>query len=333
VSRFSIRAVVIAAAILTLAGPSKAADWDQIVQAAKKEGSVVVYTTGLGAKFHTDIAKSFQDKYGITVNLLDLRASEVRERVRMETTTNRRVGDVLQLSPVSLADVRDEGSLEELPSMPNESSLQKDFARNEYSIPSHIYGFGILVNTRLVKPTDEPKSWADLLDDKWRGKILADDFRSPGGGQVFFEVTYDKFGESFHQRLARQNPVFSRELGNSERRVALGEYPIRIPQHLTTFKALKGLPVKFIVPEEGLVYIQFNSAILKGAPHPNAALLLINYYLSRGAQTAIAEAGLAPTIDGITASSSESLVGTKLLGTTHTGQLERMLSLAKQIYK
>jgi iron(III) transport system substrate-binding protein len=333
VSRFSIRAVVTAAAILTLAGPSKAADWDQIVQAAKKEGSVVVYTTGLGAKFHTDIAKSFQDKYGIKVDLLDLRASEVRERVRMETTTNRRIGDVLQLSPVSLADVRDEGSLEKLPPMPNESSLQKDFSRDEYSIPSHIYGFGILVNTRLVKPTDEPKSWADLLDDKWRGKILADDFRSPGGGQVFFEVTYDKFGESFHQRLARQSPVFSRELGNSERRVALGEYPIRIPQHLTTFKALKGLPVKFIVPEEGLVYIQFNSAILKGAPHPNAALLLINYYLSREAQTAIVEAGLAPTIDGITASSSENLVGTKLLGTTHSGQLERMLSLAKQIYK
>jgi iron(III) transport system substrate-binding protein len=333
VSRFHIGTVVAAAAILVLAGPSKAADWDQIIQSAKKEGSVVVYTTGLGAKFHADIARSFQEKYGITVNLLDLRASEIRERVRMEGTTNRRVGDVIQLSPISLADLRAEGSLQTLPSMPNESLLQKEFAPDEYSVPSHVYGFGILINTRLVKPEDEPKSWTDLLDDKWHGRILADDFRAPGGGQVFFEVTYDKFGKSFHQRLAKQDLVFSRELGNSERRIAMGEYPIRIPQHLTTFRALKGLPVKFIVPSEGLVYIQFNSAILKDAPHPNAALLLINYYLSRESQTAMSEAGLAPTIDGVTASPGESLVGTRLLGTTHAGKLESMLDLAKQIYK
>ena len=49
---------------------------------------------------------------------------------------------------------------------------------------------------------DEPKSWKDLLDPKWKGKILADDMRALGGGAVFFMVGQQKFGNEFHEKLA-----------------------------------------------------------------------------------------------------------------------------------
>ncbi|MBV8850061.1 MAG: extracellular solute-binding protein [Methylobacteriaceae bacterium] len=323
-------------ALLVLPRPLHAASWDEIVAAAKKEGVVTVYTTTLGAVFHKILAARFKDKYGIEVNFLDLRGSEVRERIRIEQVAKHRNGDVVQLSPVSLEEVNTEGNLQPLPDVPNQTNLLPQFARTDFSIPSQVYGFGMLINTRLVKADEEPKSWQDLLDPKWRGKILSDDFRAAGGGEVFFEATYDKLGRSFHEKLAQQNLVFSRDLGSSERRVAMGEYAIRIPQHFTTFLSLKGLPVKFIAPTEGLTYIQFDSAILKDAPHPNAALLLINFYLELDSQTVIANSGLAPTVKGAFEKSNlpaQGLLGFKLLGTSKSGQLDAMVARAKEIYK
>lgn len=332
-------AKAIAAALIGLAGFSSAvsaAGWDDVVAAAKREGSVVLYTTALGAPFNKTIAAEFQKKYGITVNILDLRGSEVRERIRIEQTSGRPLGDVVQLSPSSLSDMQGEGSLAPLGAVPNEQNLHPPFERDAYSIPSQIYGFGILVNTNLVKPEDEPKSWWDLTEAKWRGKILSDDFRAAGGGQTFFEAAYLGLGEDFHRKLAQQNLVFSRDLGASERRVGMGEYPIRIPQHLTTYLALKGLPVKFIAPTEGMAYVQFNSAVIKNAPHPNAALLLINHYLDASSQLIMANVGLGPVIKGVAEKADASVkgvIGSKLLGTNHPGNLDRMLDLAKQIYK
>ena len=70
----------------------------------------------------------------------------------------------------------------------------------------------LLVNRNLVKPADEPKSWKDILDPKWTGKILSDDYRALGGGAVFFVVMHDTFGKEFHEKLAAQKPVFSRDI-------------------------------------------------------------------------------------------------------------------------
>ena len=312
------------------------AGWDDIVATAKQEGSVALYTTALGAPFNKILADDFQTKYGIRVNILDLRGSEVRERIRIEQTSGRVAGDVVQLSPSSLSEIQAEGSLQPLGSLPNEQNLRPPFERNIYSIPSQIYGFGILLNTRLVTPADEPKSWWDLTDPKWQGKILSDDPRASGGGQTFFEATYDCVGAQFHEKLAQQKLVFQRDLGVSERRVAMGEYPIRIPQHLTTYLALKGLPVKFVAPSEGLTYVQFNSALIKNAPHPNDEILLINHYLDVKSQLVMANVGLGPVIMGVAERADPAVTGvltSKLLGTNHPGNQDRMLERAKQIYK
>ena len=96
-------------------------------------------------------------------------------------------------------------------------------------------------------------------------------------------------GAEFNEKLAEQKPVFSRDMRNDARRVARGEYPIYITQVFAFASDLKGLPVKVVVPKEGAPYAQMDMAMLKSAPHPNAARLFMQHFLSVDSQCAVCQ--------------------------------------------
>lgn len=118
--------------------------------------------------------------------------------------------------------------------------------------------------------------------------------------------------------------------------MARGELPLYIPDSLTSLLELKGLPVKFIAPKEGLPYVGYDLALLKNAPHPNAARLLMEHYLGKTMQQNLAKLGLLPTttdaLTGVDPAVAQ-LETTKLLGTTDPERMNEMLSLAQQIYR
>lgn len=127
-----------------------------------------------------------------------------------------------------------------------------------------------------------------------------------------------------------------RAIAANERRIARGEYPLYIPVSSTATPQLKGLPVKFLSPNEGLPYIGYDLALLKNAPHPNAARLLMEFYLGQKMQQAFANLGLLPVttdalpdVDPTVAAIEKS----RLLGTTDPEQMNKMLDLAKQVYQ
>ena len=129
--------------------------------------------------------------------------------------------------------------------------MKPECASDGIRLPVFAIVYGILANTRLIKPADEPNSWLDLADPHWKGKILSDDLRTLGGGGVLFSVLQDHFGRDFHEKLAKQELKFSQEIPANERRIARGELPFYIPDSLTSVPELKGLPVKFLAPKEG----------------------------------------------------------------------------------
>ncbi|MGD9884011.1 MAG: ABC transporter substrate-binding protein [Reyranella sp.] len=311
-------------------------DWAKVVEAGKKEGKLVIYTASIGSVFHKAVIKSFEQKYGITVEMLEARASEVRERVRVEQAAGRFLGDIHHNGSTTTWLMMRDGNFQPHGVVPNVRSIVPPYEADEIRIPCEVISYGLMVNRNLVKPGDEPKSWKDILDPRWTGKILSDDYRALGGGAVFFVVMHNTFGKEFLEKLATQKPVFSRDIQNSERRVARGEYPLYLPFSLQNYNNLKGLPVKPIVPAEGRPYVRFDLTMLKNAPHPNAARLFMNHYLEPDSQIVFANAGYNPVVGGVvekTIPEIRSLLATKALGTTVPERQDAMLALAKEIFK
>jgi ABC-type Fe3+ transport system substrate-binding protein len=322
-----------------LAAPASAQDasWDAVVAAAKKEGKVVVYSMALGAPYYVAVLKGFEAKYGIKVESLDLRASELAERVRTEQSAGRFLGDLEIITTTMIEEQRKNGDyIQDIGVIPNAANLRPPFKATDFSVPAYVQPMGILINTRLVKAEDEPKSWNDLNDPKWKGMILSDDMRPLGSGNTMFAILQNKMGAAFNEKLAEQKPVFSRDMRNDARRVARGEYPIYVPQVFAFASDLKGLPVKVIIPKEGAPYAQMEFALLRNASHANAARLLVNYFLDQDSQLLYANGWMVPVVKGVAEKANDDArpyAEAKLMGPALLEERPAMMELAKKLYQ
>ena len=163
--------------------------------------------------------------------------------------------------------------------------------------PKHVYVFagmpsGTVINTNLIKPGDEPKTWQDLLDPKWKGKMDIDDPRSPGPGNLVFRLGYKNLGEEYWHKFAAQEPlILKRAYREVVDRVAKGEYAMS-PMCAVSFATLAlkaGAPLKIIHLKEGSIASLKGVAVMKNGPNPNAAKVLLNTLYTKEAQTIISK--------------------------------------------
>ena len=330
-----------ALAVAILCAPARAQsaeDWAKTVEAAKKEGAVTLYTGLVGSATTKNIAAGFQKKYGVRVDVLEVRATELRERIRTESVSHRPLGDVMNTSGTQTREISlGDGTIEPYGPLPGVAAISKEnepfWKDRDINLPIFNLRYGLLVNTSLA-PTP-PATYADLLDPRWKGKILADEFRAAGGGQTFFAVTEEKFGRDYHEKLAKQDITFTRDQREAERRVARGEFAIYLPFLLNYYPALKGLPVKPVVLAEGATFTPYAASLIKNAPHPNAGRLLMDYMISPEGQAIYATEGISPVTEGVDDRIPADIRGLsrKLLGFRDMDPEDRLPKLAKEIYK
>lgn len=283
--------------IVTLV-PVRASD-EARVGAAKKEGEVIWYTTLIVDQAVRPLAAAFEAKYpGIKVRFARYNSGEIALRIINEAQAGKTQADIFDGGQVALYKT----DLLESYLPPNAAQYAKQFVEADgRSIAFCMYVLGPGINSDLVRPADEPKSFEDLLNPKWAGKIAWSSNPNTDGGPGFVGLILRTMGQEkgmeYLRNLSRQKianvPAASRVVLDQ---VIAGQYPLALVtfNHHSTISAAKGAPAKFLKMEP-LMGITHSVSLLKNGPHPNAGRLLIDFLMSEEGQNIFREAGYIPS--------------------------------------
>lgn len=265
--------------------------WNKVVDAAKKEGLVTIYAFYYSGDIGRSMARAFQDRYGIRVEILASAGRQTVEKVKVEQAMKQPVADVVNAGVSSATELSLAGLGEkvwqELPSMQDKSvfSIDPVYSPNGDILFSSATLVTPAINTRLVKPDEEPKSYKDFLDPKWKGNLLGLDPRG-GGGALFNTIATMKFfkilDDDYWRSLAPNITLFGGSQQEQYRMVGRGEYKVALPSGQSPVAPLiaEGAPMKLLDMEEGIVAQGESTMVVKGARHPNAARLFVDWVMS-----------------------------------------------------
>jgi iron(III) transport system substrate-binding protein len=284
-------------------------DWEQTLRAARKEGRVAVISDAT-----TDVRDAltgpFTEKYGIAVEYFGVQGREIGPRVGAERKAGQYLWDVyIHGTTTGLTVMNPMGAFD-----PLEPALISPDVKNPQNWRNGILEFidpgrrilvttarqrgTIFINSELVD-SKEFKSYKDLLNPNWKGKLAMDDPSRSGPGQATFTFFYlhPELGVNFIRALAKQEITSLRDYAQEANMVGQGRYPVLIgtADFAVIARARQGVPVKIIDPrqlKEGSDVSSSNGnlAVFNRAPHPNAAKIYANWYLSKEGQTSFARA-------------------------------------------
>jgi iron(III) transport system substrate-binding protein len=290
-----------AAALTTFASPIRAAPPETsmvtpaLIEAAKKEGKVIYYTS-IDLPLAEKIAKSFEAKYpGIAVRVERSGAERVFQRVGQEYTSRIYAVDVVNSSDAAHFVVwKRDGIL--APYVPED--VAKFYPVEHKDADGQFASFRVWLsiiayNSTLVKAEDVPRSFADLLDPKWAGKLVK---AHPGYSGTIMTATYQMsrdLGWGYFEKLAKQRVMQVQSSADPPKKLALGERAVMVDGNEYNIFQLKesGQPVEPVYAKEGSPLIIGPNGVFKNAPNPNAARLFQSYCFSPECQQLIIDVG------------------------------------------
>ena len=270
------------------AAPPAEAITPALIEAAKKEGKCVFYTA-MDLQFAEKLGKDFEAKYpGINVRVERSGAERVFTRIGQEYSSNVHAVDVVNTADQAHCIVwKRNGWL--APYIPEEVAQHYDksfYDPEGFEVVTRVLVSPFGINTDLVKMADAPKSFADLLNPKWAGKMVkAHPAYSGTIMNATFQIARD-LGWDYLEKLAKQRIMQVQSATDSPKKIALGERAIMIDGagYLVIRDKEAGRPVDVIYPEEGTPVATSPSAVFKAAPNPNAARLFFNWMHGREGQ-------------------------------------------------
>ena len=262
----------------------RGADRRQILEeGAKKEGRLTLYTTGTQAK---SIVKAFEKKYPyIKAEVWRVSTRELIAKIIEEYRARKTLSDAIGNIDLSAVVLKEAGLLQPFYS-PEVAQIEEGAFDNApgggvFSAGHFQSGRGIGYNTKLIKRDELPKTYQDLLNPKWKGKLPI----ASEGGVVWMGCLLATYGEEFVRKMSEQDfivqMVSARALNDM---IVAGEYlfsPTISDSHVAASKK-GGAPVDWI-PLEPVACNLGQISIHKDSPHPHAAMLFIDFDLSKEA--------------------------------------------------
>lgn len=254
----------------------------RLLEGAKKEGELTVYAVGTDIALVTD---AFTKKYGIKVKVWRSASENVLRRVLTEARARRFEADVMENNPAEMEAAHREKMLQAVRSPYHADLLPQAVPEHREFVGDSIAVFVQAYNTNKVKKEELPKTYQDLLDPRWKGRLGIDQ-----GDHAWFATLLQELGQGTGTKLFRDivdANGMSVRAGHSllTQMVASGEVPLglTIYNHRPVQLKEKGAPIEwFIIPP---VMAQLRTvALLKNAPHPYAAVLFYDFMLSDAQQ-------------------------------------------------
>src|SRR3954462_6906090 len=277
------------------AAPPPEAVTPALIDAAKKEGKVIYYTS-TDLPVAEKLAKAFEAKYpGIAVRVERTGAERVFQRIGQEYSSNIHAVDVVNSSDAAHFIVwKRDGIL--APFVPED--VAKFYPAEHKDADGQFASWRIWLsiipyNANLVKPDEAPKSFADLLDPKWKGKIVK---AHPGYSGTIMTATYQMqrdLGWSFFEQLAKEKIIQVQSSADPPKKLEIGERAVMADGNEYNIFQMKeaGRPVEPVYASEGSPLIIGPNGIFKSSPNPNAAKLFQSFCFSREAQQLIVDVG------------------------------------------
>ena len=270
------------------AAPSATGVTPELIEAARKEGKVSYYAA-IQLEAAERLGKLFEAKYpGISVRVERSGAERIFQRIAQENGSGIHAVDVANSTDVShYLEWKKNGWL--APYLPED--VVKYFPDDQFD-PDGLYATScawleaIGYNTNLVKAEDAPKSYADLLDPKWRGKLVKGHPSYSGAILTTTFVLSRDLGWPYLEKLAQQKVMQVQSAGDPPIKVALGERAVMADgndYNLIVFKD-QGKPVEVVYPSEGSPLIIVPCGVFQSAPNPNAARLFQSFFFSAETQ-------------------------------------------------
>jgi ABC-type Fe3+ transport system substrate-binding protein len=283
--------------ILTYAGPDRT---DRLIEGAKKEGELTYYSAMIVNQALRPLTAAFQAKYPfIKVSYWRADSEEIETKIAAEIRANNAVGDVIE--GTGIGELAVHAGLAQPIVSPELGAVPEGFRDpNRLWVPTRMSYFAMAYNTRLIAAGTQPKTYDDLLDEKWRGK-MAWPLLSAIGAPLFVTnlrlAWSDEKAMAYLRRLRAQN-IVNFGAGNPRTlvdRVIAGEYPIalQIFAHHPLISAAKGAPVttQLLAP---VASSAGTLVIPKASRHPYSAALLMDFLLSKEGQRILAAAEYLP---------------------------------------
>ena len=258
----------------------------KLYEAAKKEGEVTWSTSQSNTEYAEDVAKDFSRLYpGIKVNMVRTTGQVQYQRLTQEIKSNTVSSDVYSTyEETHLVALKKESQI--LSYKPENaaglSDTLKEIAEEGFWYPTAISPVAIGINTKLVPAGEEPKTWDDLTNPKWKGQVAIGHPGFSGSAGVWVMAMERLYGWGYFDRLAKNEPQIGRSIVDAVNLILSGERKIAMVPISNVLEAeAKGQPVKIIYPSDGTLVLGGSTLIPAKAPHPNAAKLFLEYMMSK----------------------------------------------------
>ena len=239
-----------------------------------------------GAKPDQEWVTMFKQKTGLAVEFFRIGGVKLTQRIEQEIKAKQLKPSVMDFSiPGLMNEWIKKGWVMKYDS-PEMKHYPADLRMDGYWTPVNVLTVTIAYNADHVKPEEAPKSWEDLLNPKWKGKMVASDALSSGAILHSFNALQLGLGKSYMEKLAKQDVLIKAGSGATLQTMVSGERPISalILDYYVAAEIAKGANLRIVIPDAGIPASLEIIAIPAAAPHAEIGKKFVDFALSKEAQ-------------------------------------------------